>query len=615
MKPQSSCLAAAAMLAACSAAPEGGRECPAGKCDSVVGESSKLLECESEDDFETSDGKLGCTPCGDVLRDESGRGFLPRFIESDALMAKVYMTFEDSNENGRVDPAEVDCPVDLPAIMAKLDRTDAQDCRGVRTHVISETAALIGAEGSNYRTVTARDCDDRGQHGLLFSSFGFTGRDNSAGTGISQSAAPAQVEVIAFDAADGVFNFYKEVDGKMRFFGSSLDFVVAGPGGPNLTSTRGCANCHPGGGLNMKELVSPWTHWAQPDNIVGAEELVANRAAYMGTLSAGPQMENITRAGNTEWNETKSRFLRNIPTDELERLRSQFSDDNLSAAQEQDLVARGLRKRLNATQALLEPLFCPIQINIAANGKSGIPRMLFFKDHSLISGTTSEDFDQAIAAIGSEVPGTGVAVTTTPFLIATRSEEDEQYVLDHLLGSGIIDRELKNDIQDVDVTRPVFSDDRCSLLELVPDLPPSKRNAADLRVALLDALQGATPGTPAAELLANLQTTGTHGALVGRVSQACRERNPRELLRDALKLRSLQRKLLFADGALDDADGSAQHRFAVFEFPQTMPRDGVRVTTSADPNAVDEVHPDARASPVDCTLVHEFVPVAESSPE
>ena len=606
-----SLFAIALTLSACSSSQDGELDCKGEKCDAF--DSAELAECQSDADFETGDGSLGCTPCSDVLRDESGRGFLPAILANDALVKKVYMTFEDADGNGRIDSAEIDCPRELPSIMAKLEKTDKQNCRGLSTHVVSESAAHVGKDGADYRAVTTRDCDGRGAHGLLFSTFGFTGPDNGAETGADQNGAPGQVEIIAFDEVEGVFNYYKEVGGQMRFFGSSLDFVVAGPGGPELTSIRGCANCHPGGGINMKELRSPWTHWAQNDNIQGADDLVRNRAEYLGTLGAGSTLEGIVESGNREWNKTKVEFFRNVTTAELESVRGGFADGPLSPSEESDLIARGLRKRLNATQELLRPVFCPVQINIRGFGARNIPSSLLAVDGNGLSpnfiSTAQAQFDAAIAAIGSNLPGLDVPETTTPFMAAHLSGEDANYI-NQLIQQGILDTALVQDILMVDFTRGLLSDDRCALLELVPDVDPADRNAAGLKAALIESLAGSAAGTPPGELLANLQTDGVN-PIFEEFKTTCRARDVAEVLRDALKIRSLQRKLMFADGVLDFADGPAQHRFSVFEFQQTMPVDDIAVTELAAPDSIDSVHPDARFDPRDCTLTTGFVPVTQ----
>jgi hypothetical protein len=608
------------VISACTSSDDSIDDCSDGKCD-VFG-NTKLKTCKTAADLKTTDGALNCTPCGDVLKDKSGRGFFPAFTSNDALVKKVYMTFEDANKNGKIDSAEVTCPVDMPGIMAKLEKVDTKNCNGISTRVISEEAAKLGADRANYRAVTSRDCDGRGEFGLLFSSFGFTGDPSAKGSGvhISDNAHPGEVEVIAFDDVDGVFNFYKEIGGQMTFFGSSDDFVVAGPGGPGLTNTRGCANCHPGGGLNMKELQSPWTHWSLEDNIQGADTLVNSRTAFMGTLNSGANMQfNVTQAGNDKWNAAKAKFLSGITTSDLTAARSKLKDDSLSASAKADIQRRGLKKNLNATQEMLQPLFCTVQLNITnAGGQSSVPSPLFSSNRSGLSGPSvsfsSTDLTNALTAIGSQVPGVGGQELTTPFMVLESSHEDESY-LNQLVQLGVLDQQLIQDVLMVDFTRPVLSDDRCGLLTLVPDLKPADRKVANIRDAIIDALKAESPaaGSPAATLLANLEankagTPKNHSDTLQKYSTACSARNAQEVLRDALKLRSMQKQVTFSnDGSLDTQAGAGLHPFSVFEFEATMPADNVSVTSSASATAVDEIAVDARWNPNDCTLTSSFV--------
>jgi hypothetical protein len=595
-------------------------DCEDGHCD--VLDSGKLKVCSTAADLKTTTGALKCTPCGDVLQDSSGRGFFPAFTANDALVKKVYMTFEDANSNGKIDTDEVTCPVDMPGIMAKLEKVDTKSCNGIQTRVISENAAKLGATKADYRAVTSRDCDGRGSFGLMFSSFGFSGAAGAKGSGnhISETGHPGEVEVIAFDKTDGVFNFYKEIDGNMRFFGSSIDFVAAGPGGPGLTNIRGCANCHPGGGINMKELESPWTHWAQEDNIAGADTLVDKRKAFMGTLNSGADMQfGVTQPGNDAWNVAKAKFFKDITTAKLETARDKLKTDRLSAADKADIARRGLNRKLNATQSMLEPLFCTVQLNINnSGGQSSVPSHLFATNRNGlgVSGTSfsATELTAALTAIGSTVPGVGGNELTTPFMEIEPSHEDESY-LNQLVALKVIDQQFIQDVVMVDFTRPTLSDDRCALLSFVPDLTPANRTPAKIRDAIIDALDKEAPGagSPAAQLLAHLKATkaGTsvnHTETLNKYSTACSARVGKEVLRDALKLRSLHKQIVFSgDGNLDEVDGVGLHPYSVFEFPQTMPEDNVRVTDDASPDSVTEVALGARFSPVDCKLVNTFV--------
>ena len=576
-----------ALLLVTGCATDGGgsdpAECTGDKCDSLDGDD-KPLE----------------SPCDSVLFDRSGRDFLPERLAEDALIKHVYMDADDG------------CPVTFDEIMAVLKKNDDAGCEGgssdapgVATRVVTEQAQLSGtSEGAGYRVITSRTCGGRPEFGLLFSLFGFADAPGAESVGLHPggTANPGEVEVIAFDEANGVFNYYKEINGKMGFFGSSSDFVQQGPGGPNLTDERGCANCHPGGGIIMKELTFPWPHWENRFESPGAGELIASREAVLGAKEDAPNLEEeIIQPGNQAWNRRKVQLLRDHPS----------------------------------VGKLLEPLFCPVQVNVAsANSKSRIgPRFLFDSQLTALAGgqtaatvsLTSSHYDRIIGAIGQVVPGTDKADVVAQMTFIERSHEDQDYV-EQLIDAGIIDDGFRTDVLMVDFTRPTFSDQRCDLLELAPDLAPADRTAENIRDGFLANLADADEDSPAGQLKKHLEARAAgaaadHGTTLQTFVAACKARQSSETVTagdgtvsafhaDVMKLRSLHRKLVFRDGELDSADGSAQHPFKVFEFPDTLPADEISVSTSAAAGDLTRVDPEARLSPVDCTLVDRFVPTA-----
>ena len=122
---------------------------------------------------------------------------------------------------------------------------------------------------------------------------------------------------------------------------------------------------------------------------------------------------------------------------------------------------------------------------------------------------------------------------------------------------------------------------------------PADRTPDKIRDGLIAAIASSDPanGSPQAQLLSHLEASkaGTphdHKQMLTNYAMACKSREPKALLRDVLKMRSLQRQLVYADdGKLDDASGTGLHPYAVFEFPQTMPVDNVKVTAHAAPDA------------------------------
>ena len=570
---------------ACAADSGGGdsAECTGDKCDSLDGDD-KPLE----------------SPCDDALFDRSGRDFLPERLAEDALIKHVYMDADDG------------CPVTFDEIMAVLKKNDDTGCvggpsdaKGLATRVVTEQAQLNGtSEGAGYRVITSRTCGGREQFGLLFSLFGFADAPGAEAAGLHPggTANPGEVEIIAFDEANGVFNYYKEIGGKMGFFGSSSDFVVQGPGGPNLTDERGCANCHPGGGIVMKELQFPWPHWENQFESPGAGELIASREAVLGAVEDAPNLEEeIILPGNQAWNRRKVQLLRDHPS----------------------------------VGKLLEPLFCPVQVNVAsANSKSRIgPRFLFDSQLASLAGgntaatvtLTSSHYDRIIDAIGQVVPGTDKADVVAAMTFIERSLEDQDYV-EQLIEAGIIDAGFRDDVLMVDFTRPTLSDERCDLLQFAPDLEPDDRTAEKIRDGFIANLADADEDSAAGQLKKHLEARAAgeaadHATTLKTFVTACKARQSSETVTagdgtvsafhaDVMKLRALHRKLVFRDGVLDSADGSAQHPFKVFEFPDTLPEDEISVSTSAAAGDLMRVDPEARLSPVDCTLVDRFVPTA-----
>ncbi|MEM6992579.1 MAG: hypothetical protein AAF721_18850, partial [Myxococcota bacterium] len=242
------------------------------------------------------------------------------------------------------------CPSTYAELVKKLDEFDGENC-DMRTAPVSETAQVMGV-ATNYRTVTTRDCDGRPAHGMLFSLFGL-----AAGA----STLTPNAEVIAFDPQAGVFNYYDLVGGQWTFHGNSKDYVG--------DSNARCAQCHTGGGLIMKELDAPWLHWEGDTTTPGASALV-DAHDDLGQLTDGIEIEDIVRTGNDVWLNTRM----------------------------QHMLEQG------DVEALLEPLFCTVEVNIgsgtsSANGSIFSVPSNVLVDSSLAFASADMDNDVYKAAI------------------------------------------------------------------------------------------------------------------------------------------------------------------------------------------------------------------------
>jgi len=490
------------------------------------------MACEGDkcDDLDKPDSAVPDSPCDGVMVDKSGR-------DHEKVAGRLHDPLAVA-----VLQAGDDCPVTFQDIVAKLQVNDAADCsntNGMLTRAISETAQLA-AKGTSYRTVTSRTCGGRDNHGILFSLFGVSS---------STKTLPKNVEMIAFDATAGVFNYY-ETDGQtLNFFGNSTDMLK----GKGSSDDRRCAGCHVGGGLIMKELRAPWLHWEGDTTTPGVDTLVKGNA-LLGSKSNGIELEGTVDSANSIWNPKRIDFL----------------------------------KKVGDTKELLRPLFCTPEIQIGSGGPgdvSSVPGELLLDpvlNNFPFLGFESADYKALIGENGQEVAGTGKADTFFPFAFPHRSSIDADYV-QQLISKRVVSQEFVKDVLSVDFTRPIFSEDRCSLLDLVPSIPASSLSGKALSDGMIREIGTPAAGSPAAELLAQLKASGGWETRVSTFTAACEARPQKELLADILKVTSLLRD-------------QARER-QVIEFEESMPDDQQSVPEGT------------RLHPVTCAITTDFVPV------
>jgi hypothetical protein len=445
-----------------------------------------------------------------------------------------------------------------------------------RTMLISETAQAL-KRPTDYRSVTAIDCKQKpadGQNpqeemGLLFSMFGLS----------PEGPLPKNVEIIAFDAAQGIFNYYETDGNKLNFFGTSKDMLK----GAAANGDRRCGGCHTGGGLVMKELQAPWLHWEGDTTTPGHDDLVKKHQDRLGRPSDGIDLEAIVRAGNTRWNAAKIAHL----------------------------------KDLGVTKELLRPLFCNVQVNIVnasslpQESTEGIITSLPLSgpvlDNRVAFGTLegdAESYDAILRANGQSIGGLPDGFIETHFGLpfVTGSAEDDDYV-NQLMNEGIIDIELVEDVLMVDFTRPVFSEDRCGLLELVPKIDVKDLNAANVKAALIEAIGNPADGTPAKELLNNLKSDRDKPSTASQAFvSACTARLNTKL--EVSFTKDGQQRTITVPAVLADymkivsLNRDTARERQVFEFPQTMPNDELTIAKAS------------RLHPTTCEITTQFVAVA-----
>jgi hypothetical protein len=400
-----------------------------------------------------------------------------------------------------------ECKTNFDGILTKLKTNDKDNCQngpqGVGSYLISETAAFeskSAAANNGFRTVITKDCEGRGQNGMLFSSFANKAQHGEEG-----------IEMIG-RSTDGVFNYYElNGDGSYTYFGDSKDFITNGytcddkgfcasnngqqvsSKGNGAKSPKACSSCHISGGLLMKELASPWLHWTAgfPN---GSEDVVKANKAALGEQQIG---ENL----------------------EFQVVRASF--DNYNEARVDILAAKG-------AEELLRPVMCTLDVNLDSQlGGSSL-----VSDEALGFGFLSMDDGiyqklKKSAAVKQSLTGVpGKDDTAFEFTYPRRGAIDENYT-QKLQARGLLTDQTIADLLAVDFTRPVFSGKRCALIKNLPKtadadlaayaaLPKDKKEAAAKKIApKLAALFGNKLGS---------KTKAQHGKDLEAFFKACNDR-------------------------------------------------------------------------------------------
>lgn len=447
------------------------------------------------------------------------------------------------------------CPENFNEISAKLSQTDTAGCgdkEGLSTRLVNDSVFLTGKAGGAYRGVVTKDCDGRDRSDFFMSIFGI---------GANAPELPQeQTELIGFDKTSGVFNFYvrESQDNQWVFMGSSKDGISAGyecnefgSCHPKAAKDARCWACHEGGGINMKELNSPWDSWDLRNDMPGRDEIFAKHGKQLGVPETGIDLESRVESGNSRWNQTRLEILKEKGAAEV-----------------------------------LRPLFCTLTINL--QGSQGfapdnffVPDEFFSNNGGMPLDTTA--YEAALKASGQQIidgkkqlsgKDGPVVDTQTPFRYIEKGQIDSDYI--RKLGqAGIVDEDFVKDVLSIDVTRSIFSKTRCDLLSAAPKLSGADLTAEKIREGFKKNLAGKTGA--AAELLKHLSNTNDsadHDKVVNDFFAACTKRPANEFVSDVITYLSSTRRMVRAHKSSFGAGG-------IIEFPETLPVDKLPVSNKA----------------------------------
>ncbi len=315
----------------------------------------------------------------------------------------------------------------------------------------------------------------------FFGHFTASSIDNTAGTSVmvpQQSATPNNLllETIVWDPKKQMFNFYEirgNGEGGIWFYrGDSSDIVAdiknldrntdpsqpifMGPitgGAPTLPRLR-CSGCHMNGGEKWIE------------------------AGDAKLLASGPY-----------WAQRSTTSLQ-------EQLRPVFCEQEVNL--ESDSVP--LEPITPLTGAATQTIQAPTGFFIDQRLAPGADYVTINKTLYVNTLNTfgSQFFDYQTSSITNGVQPVNQLDADHAFETPVKSHSD-MLVAQKMISSGLIDEKFLYDVISIDMTRPMFSDARCSLLGLVPNAAPTP----NWRTQFQQNLQGSS--SPAAkQLLANM---------------------------------------------------------------------------------------------------------------
>jgi hypothetical protein len=334
------------------------------------------------------------------------------------------------------------------------------------------------------------------EEGDLFFGYFLEPEGNTVGIG------SGFVELIAWDRTKQMFNFWELIGARWLYRGDSGDVLTniarlnVGDEAPRFNFVKKnsldgspvlrCSGCHTLGTPIMKELEAPHNDWWTSKNKLPP-------GPFQLRQDAAGLFQDATDASNLSFQVKKS-INRLVEA----RAKSQGAGQN---------VRQQLRSLFVTMEMNLASDTVPFEERARAGQPVEVPRD-FFVDARLAGqgqpvpvGMVS--YKQALTKVGSRFPASGGVGSETrhAFLVPARSHVDNR-VIDSLLKQGVLDEELVADVLAVDMTTPVYSSARASLIRFVPE---RAANVSELRTQLILGLKSAPKSDRAAqELLANL---------------------------------------------------------------------------------------------------------------
>jgi hypothetical protein len=311
----------------------------------------------------------------------------------------------------------------------------------------------------------------------------------------------ALLQLIAWSEKDQAFHFFERDRERIAWGWAGNSFnALSAP-----TRGRGPFDSHINGGLVMKELKPPWTHWSSQDNTIPLELYGAssefNTEPIFQQVTGAEQLQPLVEGGIRRW--TGGRLKRDLSNGQLTRLPEYFrqllwcTSVNLVSspdAYDDDSVRQF---RLPSTFFFDADAIEDLAGAIKPQAQVIPPRLTVDADL----------YRNAVGKLGIHVTDVDAAHrvdgdTHFAFLVPERAFED-QAILAALCRNEVISPRLALCLLLVDFSNPVFSPQRAQLLSYAPESAAAGAAGADLDARFVAAVQAkqAAAGSPEAQFL------------------------------------------------------------------------------------------------------------------
>lgn len=342
--------------------------------------------------------------------------------------------------------------------------------------------------------------------------------DNTALTSIlspQQAATPDNLllETLVWDPRKQMYNFYEirgtGQGGQWFYRGDSADIqadiqnlwrgydpaqpTFMGPlnaGQATLPRLR-CSGCHMNGGPIMKELAFPHDSWWRPERPLplGAMRIAPEYKTILENLVSSQEFSGWIKAGNDKLASAEAYMKKRATLPLQEQLRPLFCEQEVNL--DSDLLPFG-----GPAPTIKAPVGAFIDQRLAGDVRFiDIDKALYTNALNLFQ---AQFFDYQSGSLANSVQPINQIDADHAFETPVKSHTD-MLLAQKMVKSGLIDEKFVYDVISIDPTRPMFSPQRCGLLQLLPGSAPTPTWRQQFAQAL------ASSDKPAAkQLLANI---------------------------------------------------------------------------------------------------------------